>query len=124
MCVLELGAGCGVVGIGLAKYGAKCVLTDVAHVTPLLLHNCEQNHVEDNTTVVEYEWGAQMCAETKLGPLFDLIVAADVLYDSNISKHWQRRSSCTPTPKLSLGLPTKIGASAKNIFCQLRRGTA
>ena len=54
--VQRLGAGCGVAGIGLNMQGANCVLTDVAHVTPLLRYDYELNQLEGNTTVVDYEW--------------------------------------------------------------------
>ena len=82
--VLELGAGCGVVGLALAQHGARCVLTDVAHVVPITRQNVALNGLDNSVTIADYEWGTspQQPLNTRS---FDLIVAADVLYEATTS---------------------------------------
>ena len=85
--VLELGAGCGVVGLALAQHGARCVLTDVAHVLPLLQQNVELNYLQASVTVARHDWGTTppSCCKALHARSFDLIVAADVLYEAATS---------------------------------------
>lgn len=62
------GAGVGLLGLALAKHGARVTLTDLPHVTPLTRQNVERNFATDtsdnsfnNTStcprVVDYMWG-------------------------------------------------------------------
>jgi predicted nicotinamide N-methyase len=41
--VIELGAGCGLAGLGMALLGCDVVTTDQVEVLPLLLRNVERN---------------------------------------------------------------------------------
>ena len=85
--MLELGAGTGVVGLGLALHGACCVLTDVAHILPLLRENVGLNHCEASTTVAEHAWGEPPepgCAALH-DKTFGLIVGGDLLYPGTIA---------------------------------------
>ena len=81
--VLELGAGCGLVGIYLCLLGAKMtVLTDMQCCIKTLKDNVTSNitaSYRDRIKVMEYSWGKNTTELIKDG-LFDLIVAAEVLY--------------------------------------------
>ena len=81
--VLELGAGCGLVGIYLCLLGAKMtVLTDMHCCIKTLKDNVTSNvtgSYSSRITVMEYSWGESTRELTKDG-LFDLIIAAEVLY--------------------------------------------
>ncbi|KAL0033614.1 hypothetical protein WJX79_007925 [Trebouxia sp. C0005] len=77
---LDLSAGCGLVGIVLARLGADVVLTDLLPNLPLLADNCKANVPEDasgSVIVKEHRWGERLA---DLGGPFDVIVACDVMY--------------------------------------------
>eukprot|EP00798_Chlamydomonas_sp_ICE-L_P020002 gene20002-26715_t len=94
-CV-ELGSGPGLIGLLMAKLGAKVVITDIKKVLPLIEDNVKLNElsVEQRrgaesgiAEVEELEWGAEgyMSRVESLasgGPL-DWIVAADCCYIDN-----------------------------------------
>jgi predicted nicotinamide N-methyase len=86
--VLDLGAGTGVVGLGMANNGAtQVVLTDLPEAIPLLLENVKLNPVPNTSLAVhELTWG-----ELELSPLIQMIlsqskpeklvvVGADIIY--------------------------------------------
>ena len=81
--VLELGAGCGLVGIYLCLLGAKMtLLTDQQCCVETLKNNVSSNVPEvdrGKIKVMEYSWGNNTAEVTKNG-LFDLVLAAEVLY--------------------------------------------
>lgn len=87
--VLELGAGCGLVGIYLCWLGAKMsVLTDQQCCIETLEHNVAKNISEvcrSKIKVVEYSWG-NSTSELTIDGLFDLVLAAEVLYSPTDSK--------------------------------------
>lgn len=77
---LDLSAGCGLVGIVLARLGAHVILTDLLPNLPLLVDNCKANVPDDeagSATVQEHRWGQNLA---DLGEPFDVIVACDVMY--------------------------------------------
>uniref|UniRef100_A0A061RWU8 Protein-lysine methyltransferase mettl21d n=1 Tax=Tetraselmis sp. GSL018 TaxID=582737 RepID=A0A061RWU8_9CHLO len=79
--VLDLGAGTGITGIFLALEGARVVLTDLEHITPLTRRNVDLNCkalVQDRARVVEYCWGDPI---DDLGIRPDIITVADCLYE-------------------------------------------
>lgn len=81
--VLELGAGCGLVGIYLCLLGAKTtILTDQQCCVKTLEDNVASNVAgicRGRIKVMEYSWGNNTAELTKDG-LFDFIIAAEVLY--------------------------------------------
>ena len=85
MPILEIGAGCGVLGMGLASTGFFDVtLTDQS--VEWLENNVELNRnlVGDNAKVASLNWGDEGDAkqlEATLKAPFKLIVGSDVLYD-------------------------------------------
>ena len=86
--VLELGAGCGLVGIYLCLLGAKMTfLTDMQCCIKTLKDNVTLNvtgSCRDRIKIMEYSWGKSTTELIKDG-LFDLIVAAEVLYSPSDS---------------------------------------
>jgi predicted RNA methylase len=83
--VLELGAGCGLLGIGLAATGCFDVtLTDQS--VDWLESNVEINRdlIGDHVKVANLSWGNQNDAaqlEAALNTPFELIVGSDIIYD-------------------------------------------
>lgn len=84
--MLELGAGCGLVGLVFAALGATVLLTDLPNVMALL----EQN-IALNKSAVQVGGGTVQCCELIWGVTLvsslgqgwacpDLVVAADVVY--------------------------------------------
>lgn len=105
--VLELGAGCGLVGIYLSQLGAKrTVLTDQACCIPTLMRNiklnthCLENQIPGQMTAIEYSWGNDTSNLIKDG-LFDIVVAAEVLYSEEDSI---KLAKCIPKLIHSLSL--------------------
>jgi predicted nicotinamide N-methyase len=80
--VLELGAGCGIPGLHFARTHphARVVTTDVPHLLPLLRHNA--NGIP-NVVVAPLTWGLAEHVEPFLAERIDLIIAADVVFDSD-----------------------------------------
>lgn len=90
--VLELGSGCGLLGIAVAALGEYVVLTDPAvdiqdsvSATTLdrLRENIELNDVADRAVAHKLLWGDDddIAAISMLGP-FDLILGCDLLYNT------------------------------------------
>ncbi|KAK6936099.1 Lysine methyltransferase [Dillenia turbinata] len=92
--VIELGAGCGVAGFGMAMLGCDVVSTDQKEVLPLLMRNVERNTsriMQMNTNsdsfglieVAELDWGNKDHIEA-VGPPFDYIIGTDVVYAEHL----------------------------------------
>jgi len=83
--VIELGSGCGLVGIGIKTLAqsAHVVLTDRAPLLPLLRHNVRLNDLAEDPhfLVRELDWGEN---STEFAEPFDYIVATDVVYDEKL----------------------------------------
>ncbi|CAM6102096.1 unnamed protein product [Calypogeia fissa] len=91
--VIELGAGCGLAGIGMALLGCNVVVTDQVAVLPILLRNVERNLSRAKYTASENSYlgsiGSVEVAELDWGndehiaavePPFDYIIGTDVVY--------------------------------------------
>ncbi|KAI5084501.1 hypothetical protein GOP47_0000670 [Adiantum capillus-veneris] len=95
--VIELGAGCGLAGLGMALLGCQLVATDQVEVLPLLIRNLERNMARathspsespflgslGTVEVVELNWGDE--AQIKaLKPPFDYIIGSDIVYKEQL----------------------------------------
>lgn len=79
--VIELGCGAGPLpGLVAAKLGASVVFTDLPDIVPLTEDSLELNGAI-NAVVRPLTWGAQAA---ELNETFDVILAADVLYDPSL----------------------------------------
>lgn len=84
--VLELGAGCGLVGLVFAAMGAQVLLTDLPNVLNLLEQNILLNKAaiaagEGSVQCCELTWGVTSVTSLPQGwATPDLVVAADVVY--------------------------------------------
>ncbi|GJW81799.1 protein N-lysine methyltransferase METTL21A isoform X1 [Tanacetum coccineum] len=92
--VIELGAGCGVAGFGMALLGCDVVSTDQVEVLPLLMRNCERNSSRimqmnpdadsiGSITAAELSWGNSDHIRA-LDPPFDFIIGTDVVYAEHL----------------------------------------
>lgn len=90
---LELGAGCGLVGISMAisKSFRKVYVTDKEYQMPYLSNNILLNDIVDDTVYPRpLEWDDRKSISDfkddiiKKGEILDMIVAADVLYNAEI----------------------------------------
>ncbi|XP_072975117.1 uncharacterized protein [Typha angustifolia] len=92
--VIELGAGCGLAGLGMALLGCEVITTDQVEVLPLLMRNVERNTswilqaTPDSASigsieVAELDWGNQEHIKA-VGPPFDYIIGTDVVYAEHL----------------------------------------
>lgn len=88
--VLELGTGCGIIGISLAICfeNVEVVITDLPEAKDIATFNLEQNrrHGPGQRIAVTYEnldW-TQAVTERRISNDLDLIVAGDVTYNSDM----------------------------------------
>ncbi|XP_043703342.1 protein-lysine methyltransferase METTL21D [Telopea speciosissima] len=88
--VIELGAGCGVAGFGMALLGCDVISTDQVEVLPLLMKNIQRNTSRVMQTnpdsasfgsvqVMELDWGNQEHIKA-VDPPFDYVIGTDVVY--------------------------------------------
>lgn len=78
--VLELGSGCGLLGITLASLVKEVVLTDQYEMLPQLVKNIRRNLGDrSNTQVAELLWGDALPRDLRKGSV-DYIVASDCVY--------------------------------------------
>ena len=83
---LELGAGCGAVGIAASKLlPVPVVLSDQESILPILQKNLHENRCSARTTLALLEWGkdGESSVEEKGGG-FDVIVGADCVFNENL----------------------------------------
>jgi predicted nicotinamide N-methyase len=81
--VLELGSGCGLVGLCAAFLGADITMTDMADIVPTLLANVNRNLKQESgiANVEELDWQNDAALHSiKNKKRWDIILATDVLY--------------------------------------------
>ncbi|CAA7398990.1 unnamed protein product [Spirodela intermedia] len=91
---VELGAGCGLAGFGMALLGCDVVATDQVEVLPLLMRNVERNIsrvMQANTDsasigsiqVAELDWGNEEHVKA-IDPPVDFIIGTDIVYSESL----------------------------------------
>lgn len=95
--VIELGAGCGLAGLGMALLGCHVVASDQIEVLPLLMRNLDRNMARakhspaespylgslGTVEVVELDWGNEEQIRA-LKPPFDYIIGTDIVYKEQL----------------------------------------
>ena len=77
--VVELGAGCGLLGLGLHRLGCQVVLTD----QPVALPNLRRNAAQEEVQVLLLTWGEDVTPLLRQGP-YHLVVASDVVFATRL----------------------------------------
>ncbi|KAJ1851908.1 hypothetical protein LPJ73_002932, partial [Coemansia sp. RSA 2703] len=92
--IVELGSGCGLVGLSLHRLGARrVVLTDQSRMMKLLGRNIDRNRLaavskRDKVTEIlatEYVWGAMPEDQAVLREPVDMVVASDCVYHESVA---------------------------------------
>ncbi|KAH0253533.1 hypothetical protein KCU91_g18440, partial [Aureobasidium melanogenum] len=122
--VLELGCGCGVVGIGLAQTVPDCdvLLTDLPEVDELVERNIEAANpaMSSNIDFAPLDWEAPLPVKVS-SRTFDLILVAECIYNSDsipplvdtLERLIQR------SPKAVILLSTKVRHESEAMFWDL-----
>lgn len=116
--VIELGAGCGVAGFGMALLGCDVVSTDQTEVLPLLMRNCERNASRimqmnpgsdsfGSIQVAELSWG-NVDQIKAVDPPFDYIIGTDVVYAEHLLEPLLQTMLALSGPKTTILLGYEI----------------
>lgn len=116
--VIELGAGCGVAGFGMALLGCNVVTTDQTEVLPLLMRNVERNTsriMQANSDsdsfgtihAAELDWG-NMDHVKAVGPPFDFIIGTDVVYKEHLLEPLLQTMLALSDPKTTIVIGYEI----------------
>lgn len=116
--VIELGAGCGVAGFGMALLGCDVISTDQTEVLPLLMRNVERNTSRIMQTIsdpdsfgsiqaAELDWGNETHIKA-VGPPFDYIIGTDVVYAEHLLEPLLQTIIALSGPKTTILLGHEI----------------
>ncbi|XP_020079792.1 protein-lysine methyltransferase METTL21D isoform X2 [Ananas comosus] len=116
--VIELGAGCGLAGLGMALLGCDVITTDQVEVLPLLMRNVERNTswiLQANSdsapfgsiSVAELDWGNKEHIKS-VGPPFDYIIGTDVVYSEHLLEPLMQTILALSGPRTSILLGYEI----------------
>ena len=118
--VLELGAGCGLVGLSAALLGAQhVVLSDVAVALPTLCTNVATNGLvegRDGVEVGALDWTADDDQPLLSGRTFDLIIASACIYDVDMAEPLLRTAHRACRRDGTFLLAGIIGGEAVKVF--------
>ncbi|XP_031286241.1 protein-lysine methyltransferase METTL21D isoform X1 [Pistacia vera] len=120
--VLELGAGCGVAGFGMALLGCDVVATDQIEVLPLLKRNIERNTSRisqmnpgsdsfGSIQVAELDWGNDDHIRA-VTPPFDYIIGTDVVYAEHLLEPLLQTIFALSGPKTTILLGYEIRSTS------------
>lgn len=84
---LELGSGTGLLSIYLSCVISQVYVSDLHSQMKLIQENVENNHRKNNCNIIELDWKTSSIPSVIHGIVFDLIVACDVFYDNDLTKH-------------------------------------
>ena len=122
--VLELGCGCGIVGIGLAQTVPDCdvLLTDLPEVDELVEHNIEAANLAISSSVkfAALDWEEPL-PEAARSRTFDIIIAAECIYNTDSIPPLVRTLSAliAKSPKAVILIATKFRHESERLFFDL-----
>ncbi|XP_038901723.1 protein N-lysine methyltransferase METTL21A [Benincasa hispida] len=115
--VIELGAGCGLAGFGMALLGCDVVATDQRDVLPILARNIERNTPSlaqmnpsdsfGSIRAAELDWGNEYHIMA-VGPPFDFIIGTDVVYAEHLLEPLLKTIHALSGPKTTIMLGYEI----------------
>ncbi|KAF4364138.1 hypothetical protein F8388_003518 [Cannabis sativa] len=118
--VIELGAGCGVAGFGMALLGCDVVMTDQKEVLPLLRRNVERNTSTimqmnpdsfGSIKVAELSWGNEDDIRAVVPP-FDYVIGTDVVYAEHLLQPLLQTIYALSGPKTTLMVGYEIRSTS------------
>ncbi|KAL6195828.1 hypothetical protein ACLB2K_031446 [Fragaria x ananassa] len=120
--VIELGAGCGVAGFGMALLGCDVVMTDQVEVLPLLMRNVERNTsriTQKNSAsesfgsvqVAELSWGNEDHIRA-VDPPFNYIIGTDIVYKEDLLEPLLQTIFALSGPKTAILLGYEIRSTS------------
>lgn len=126
---IELGAGCGVAGLGMALLGCDVVSTDQTEVLPLLMRNVDRNASRimqadpgsdsfGSIEVAELNWG-NIDHINGVGPPFDYIIGTDVVYAEHLLEPLLQTMLALSGPKTTILLGYEMRST--NVHEQMLR---
>ncbi|KAH8731395.1 putative methyltransferase-domain-containing protein [Phaeosphaeriaceae sp. PMI808] len=124
--VLELGTGCGMVGISIAQTieGAKVLVTDLAEAQEIAENNISQTRLAKGSTLCfqVLDWDDELPINLQLPSSgVNLVIAADCTYNSDSSpalvKTLQRVSNISPGVRVAIAM--KMRHISEEIFFEL-----
>ncbi|XP_020693592.1 protein N-lysine methyltransferase METTL21A isoform X2 [Dendrobium catenatum] len=114
---IELGAGCGLAGLGMALLGCNVVSTDQIEVLPLLMKNITRNtswimQANDSASlgsieVAELDWGNEDHIRAVCPP-FDYIIGTDIVYAEHLLEPLVQTIMALSGPKTTIMLGYEI----------------
>uniref|UniRef100_A0A1D1Y8X0 Methyltransferase-like protein 21D n=1 Tax=Anthurium amnicola TaxID=1678845 RepID=A0A1D1Y8X0_9ARAE len=126
---IELGAGCGLAGFGMALLGCDVVSTDQVEVLPLLMRNLERNMSRimqadtDSASfgsihVAELDWGNQEHVKA-VSPPFDYIIGTDIVYAEHLLEPLLQTIMALSGPRTTILMCYEIRSTAvhKQVIC-------
>lgn len=121
--ILELGSGCGLLGMTLAAIGHEVLLTDHAGNVTWLRENADLNRsiLGNRVSTAQLGWGdeKEMSDVLEKRQTFDLIVGSDVIYDPNsheVLVETLRRFATPANAPVFLGYPKRDEAREHQFF--------
>ncbi|XP_054811580.1 uncharacterized protein LOC129312850 isoform X2 [Prosopis cineraria] len=114
--VIELGAGCGVSGFGMALLGCDVIVTDQKEILPILQRNVERNisrvmqknpDLFGSVKVSELQWGDRDHIRA-VDPPFDYIIGTDVVYVEHLLEPLLQTVAALSGPRTTILLGYEI----------------
>lgn len=131
--MLELGAGCGIVGLTLASYrehSTNIQLTDLPEATEILERNVSQNQNMHSTSRVKHQvldWSEDESPQNVATTNWDLILVADCTYNPDVVPglvKTLKRITGEKSKEALICLAMKIRHESEMVFFDLMRDTA
>jgi predicted nicotinamide N-methyase len=132
LVAVELGAGCSLLGITIAKYLHGCQTLQYSHVhctdltsqVPLIRDNLLLNHLDEmEISACELDWASSRSLDAFVSRLrsqagegltvgVDLIIASDVLYQTDMTEHFFRTLTGLASPHTLILLAQKVRSNS------------